>query len=99
MGENLLLTEREMSICLYCISWFEADENKFMEGIKTLFDTIHKRMEKELPHLSELEIDEEVLDLINLGFNLLDSNFEWDIIGYFETMEDYYKASIDYGRK
>jgi len=76
MGENFL-TEEELSMCLYCISWFEADENKFMEGMQTFFDVIHARVEEELPHLSE----------------------DWDIIGYFETMEDYYKASTDYRRK
>jgi len=97
MGENFL-TEEELSICLYCISWFDVDEDKFMEGMQTLFNIIHKRIEVEQPHISELETDEEVLDIMNVGFNLLDPDFDWDIIGYFETMEDYYKASIDYRR-
>ena len=97
--EDNFLTEEELSICLYCISWFEVDESKFREGLKELFNIIHKRFEKEVPYLSELEIDEEVLALINLRFNSLNFEFEWDIIGCSDTMEDYYKASTNYWRK
>ena len=91
-----LLTEEELSMCLYCIDCVEIDQDEFNKGFQTFFITLRDRLNKENPNLSELEVGEETIRIMNEGFNQLDPDYKWDMIRCFDTMEDYYRASVDY---
>lgn len=70
----------------------KEDKTEFEKYMRNMFDEVYYFLEETEDGLTEQERAELVSDLISSTLNELDHEFEWEIVGYYETMKDYYNA-------